>query len=719
MRLISSNPDALTVKNSTPEYLSVKRQHDGLFYEDFSSVSKVLMMEKNSPALPMFTESVIIPDTGGFNIEVSHDGFDEFYNVNILPSKGSLKRNVDPATIPYVFGEIYTENAFYPGVLAGVGDPFIFRDKRGATISFFPYQYNPVTKTLRVYKNISFSIIANPLLSAPNERLAASHEPVNAFTMMHKNLFLNAPAYEPLADEGEMLIVTPMQFLPAIQPLVDWKIEKGMKTTVATLEQTGYDPESIKSYITSFYFANPNLVYVQIVGDDEDVPTYSYGMTGSWEELYSDSFYGQIEGDDYFPELMVGRFSGNEQDIETMVARTIEYETQPLEGEWMLNAIGIGSDEGQGYGDDGEPDWLHLRNIGDKLVGFGYNTIHEFYDGSHGVNDASGSPSSAMISNALNAGAGLLNYCGHGAQDVMATGDYSSNDVNNLTNNGRYPFVISVACNNGTFAQGTSLCEEFTRATYSGNPTGAIASCGSSILMAWAEPMQTQDEIAELIVRSDDENIRTSLGGLFYNGQISMLEDYGQSYTAVEVMQTWVFFGDPSVLFRSQLTSDITANHEMEISQDGGPLLITSNTNDATVALTQDNEILATATTVDGMAAFDIPELASTSPIKVTITKQNTRAYRGQVEISLLASTEFERSFAIYPNPASSELNILSDSFASADIKLSDIHGRTVYQANAELNGGHQVPTGGLSSGVYILTINAVGQHLSKKIVVR
>lgn len=719
IRLVPNNAGSLVLKNTAYDYNAAKQEVGGVLYENFSGVSKILMMQKDAPALPVFSESAIIANTGNVSLEVTYDSYIEIDDISVLPSKGSLKRNVNPSAIAFQMGAAYTENAFFPGTLAQAGSPYIFRKTRGVTVSFYPYQYNPVTKKLRIYKNISAKIITDDQPGI-NSRLAAAAPENTFFDAAYRNHYANMPAYSPIADQGELLIVTPEEYINTITPLVNWKIAEGMKTTVATLEEAGQDDISIKEYINDFYVSNPNLAYVILVGDHENLPSHTYGFTG--EELWSDSFYGQLEGEDLYPELMVGRFSGSVTDVETMVVRTLEYETNPLSGDWMTHAIGIGSNEGNGIGDDNEPDWEHLRNIGSRFSDFGYASIYEFYDGSHGGNDLPGSPTSASISNAINSGAGILNYTGHGAYDVMVTGDYDLNDVATLANPGKYPFVISVACNNGTFIDETSLCEAFMNKTHNDLPAGSIATCGSSILMAWAEPMQTQDEMAELIVRSDMENMKTTLGGLFYNGQISMLEAYGSSYTAEEVMQTWVFFGDPTVLFRSQITTDITAVHEPEIGKNGGALNIASNTEGAKIAIVQDNTIVATGEISGGEATIEIPALATMNALTVTLTKQNTKPYLGEVTVMpSLGVYNPSQLFAVYPNPASDFIHIESNgNLGEAAIRIADMNGRLLLdEKQVNLSSVHTVSTSAFASGMYLLSIQASGKTKTEKIIIR
>ena len=112
-RLISSEPLNIVVQNTCENYSSTKRNVGGIQYEDFSAVSKILMMEKDAPALPVFSKSLQVPNSGKVTIEVSYDSFEEFDAIEVLPSKGSLKRNIDPNSIPFVMGAPYQQNAFF------------------------------------------------------------------------------------------------------------------------------------------------------------------------------------------------------------------------------------------------------------------------------------------------------------------------------------------------------------------------------------------------------------------------------------------------------------------------------------------------------------------------------------------------------------------------------------------------------------------------------
>src|SRR5690606_21211043 len=253
----------------------------------------------------------------------------------------------------------------------------------------------------------------NPALTGINEIQTTNTFRSSVFNEIYIHHYLNPvePDYTPVSETGSMLIITDAVFVNELNRLAKWKSESGIKTEIVTTAQTGTSPTSIKNYIQDYYGDNPQLVFVLLAGDSDKVASYSYGNSGG-EQLWSDSYYGQLIGgnNDFYPELLVGRLSGNAQEMGIMVDRILEYEKNPMAGDWMKNAIGLGSNEGSGYGNDGESDFQHLRNIGIQLQAFSYSDVYEFYQGSQCGQDAPGEPTSTMTNNAMNEGTGLFNY---------------------------------------------------------------------------------------------------------------------------------------------------------------------------------------------------------------------------------------------------------------------------------------------------------------------
>jgi len=408
---------------------------------------------------------------------------------------------------------------------------------------------------------------------------------------------------------------------------------------------------------------------------------------------------------------LVGRFSANNvTEASTMVNRNLEYEKNPLSSAWLTTSLGLASSQGAGQGDNGEADWKHMRFIRDTLLNYGYTQVHEFYDGSQGGADASGNPTNSAVAAAVNAGTGLFIYCGHGSQNACVTSNYNSTNVWNATNNSKFPLVISVACNNGTFDSGTCLMEDFQRANNANGPTGAIAGAGSSILMAWAEPMPTEDEVVDILTENKPGNIKQTMGGLFYNGQMRMLEKYPTA-DGQEVMQTWVFFGDPSTVIRCKLPQQMTISHQLCYTGSTSSLAVNGNLNGALASLTVNGTILATAPVTAGVATLSFPVQTGTDSLLLTVTGYNQYPYQKWITPCATGIGASEMGMMnVFPNPAENSLTVYLNSGNSIkDIKVMNAVGQFVAIPAITALTSTQMDVSGLAKGVYklILTDNA------------
>jgi hypothetical protein len=627
IELVASDINTTVLKASLPGYYkqSVTTSQGNAFV--ISTNKSAPMLIKGAPDLGKFAASVIIPDMAKMKVDIASSSYHEIQNIDIAPSKGHLLRNINPSDVPYVYGEAYNRNEFFPGKLAELNSPYILRDYRGQPVWIYPFQYNPVTKTLRVYDEIVLKIsqdvgVGENILVRAKELQSVEPE----FNEIYSNLFSNygAERYTPVDENGEMLIISYGSFMNAMQPLVDWKIRKGIKVTMVSVTTAGGTATAIKNYIANFYAANP-LKYVLLVGDAAQVPT----LTASGGA--SDPSYGYLVGSDSYPEVFVGRFSAESiADVNTQVQRVIDYERFPQAGApWYAHGIGVASNLGPG--DDNEMDWEHERNIRTKLLAFTYTGVDELYDGTHGIVDAAGDPGNTDMINSLQNGASILNYTGHGSQTSMVTTGFSVSDIPSLTNYHKLPFVCSVGCVNGDFTTGTCIAETFLRAQVSNQPTGAVATFMSSINQYWNEPMRAQDEMVDLLVGTYPGNIKRTYGGLCENGCMNMNDVYGT--TGYDMTNTWHIFGDPSLCVRTAAPDAITATHPPTTPIGTSQISITSNTNGALACLSMNGQILGTGIVAGGNVTVNFPAVNSVDTIYVTLTAFNKIPYEGMVLI--------------------------------------------------------------------------------------
>ena len=220
-------------------------------------------LKKGAPDLPHFTTSILIPDQASMKAKVISSRYIDFTGITIAPSKGNLIRTIDPSTVPYEFGKQYTNDAFYPGNITQLNEPYIVRDFRGQTLVVQPFQYNPVTKVLRVYYDLEIQVFEDGNSSVNAFHRTKPLEKIDSrFNHIYEQHFLNYKMedYVPVEEFGNYLIISYADFMDEIQPLVDWKIKTGIPVEVVDIAEIG-NAAAIKNYIKISILVNYGKVF--------------------------------------------------------------------------------------------------------------------------------------------------------------------------------------------------------------------------------------------------------------------------------------------------------------------------------------------------------------------------------------------------------------------------------------------------------------------------
>ena len=586
----------------------------------------VPILESGAPELPRMARSIIIPDLAHMELSVLETEFIDVPVENIEPSKGNLTRDIDPSTIPYTYGKPYQTDEWYPGNFVFMREPYIMRSLRGQTVVLQPIQYNPVQRILRIYTHIKVSILENGL----SQNNPLTRRPANGgsreFEHMYKDHFINYPTddrYDVLGEQGPMLIISYGDFMDEMQTFVDWKNYKGIPTEMVDIADVG-DVDDIAQLVEDQYYEN-GIAFVLLVGDIDQIETIRRS-DGAGSNSPSDNSLTFVAGNDFYPDLIIGRFSAETgEQVETMINRTIGYEMDPdPAADWYKKGSGFASN--QGPGDDGEYDDEHLDNIRELLLAYTYIEVDQIYDPDGTV---------AQGEAAINEGRSIVNYTGHGSNGSWGNGCPMNNtNVNGLVNTGMWPFIWSVACVNGEFNNGTCFAETWLRATDSdGNPTGAIATLMSTVNQAWNPPMEGQDEMNAIFVESYSDNIKRTFGGLSFNGMNQMNDSYGsQGY---DETCYWTIFGDPSVVMRSDTPTGMEVTHSDVIIIGATEFNIETGESGALVSVSRDGDLLASAYT-DGSGAVDLffeTALDIPGPVDVVVTAYNRIPYETSINV--------------------------------------------------------------------------------------
>jgi hypothetical protein len=591
----------------------------------------VSLFEAGSPDIPKFTTSVIIPDMARMQVRILKSDFIDFDNIDIAPSKGHLTRDIDPELVAYTYGEIYNHNSFFPDHIAELDEPYILRDFRGQTLTVYPFQYNPITRTLRIFHELEIELYQEGT-GGENQliRNGLSTHTDREFVNLYDDHFVNfcKQQYPILPEEGNMLIISYGMFMEAMQPFIEWKTIIGRPVEIFDVANIGSTPDEIKEFIVEYYHTY-GLSFLLLVGDHQHIPCknmdpYSYE--------FSDNFYSYIVGDDSYNDIFIGRFSAETvAHVETQVEKVLFYERDLNEfNYWLDNGIGIARNEGSGNGHYGESDHEHIDFIRDSLLNFTYGNVFREYDG-----NVPGIPNTdaTLISQRINDGAGIINYCNHGYKHGWSVGWFNSWHVDQLSNAGKLPYIWSVACLTGSFMIESCFAENWMRATNNdtGEPTGAVAAYMSTTIQTWAPPMTAQDEMVKILIGSYENNCQRSFGAISASGSMHMMSLHGLQ--GKRDHNAWIVFGDPTLTLRTKNPSLMEVSYPGEIYIGVNEITVNADCENAIASLTMNDEIIGTTYVNDGQAVIYFEPVADTGIMTLSVRAANKVTYMGQINV--------------------------------------------------------------------------------------
>ena len=618
-QLVSSSEDQIQVKVQVPGfYATAVATPRGEAYV-ISMPKAVSTAQAGEPNVPMTGIPVMIGDRARMDIRVVNAQYQDFEGIEVAPSKGDFPRTIDPATVPYTYGECYSQDAFFPASNVGLYDPYIIRDFRGQNMVVYPFAYNPVTKTLRVYYDMTVEMykLDDNGTNVMETRRSNVVKMDPDFKSVYQRHFINYEAgiskYTPLDETGDLLIICYDNFISSMTDFVNWKKTRGVNTTIVSKSTAGSTYSAIKTYIQNQYNANNNLTHVLLVGDVAQIPGYSYSGGGSSYSGLGDNAYGQVVGSDIYNDVIIGRFSASTAArVTTQCQRAITYERDlTTSATWLQLAEGISRKEG-GSGHNSEDDYQHMNNIRTDLLNYGYTTVYQRYANLTGY-DASAS----TISSDINSGVGIVNYANHGQETAWGANSsgyvyYAVSHVNALTNENKLPFIFSVACLVGKYDHSSDcFAEAWMNATNNNNPTGAIGTLMSYISQPWIPPMWAQDECIDILVgnSSTSTSQKYTYGGVCINGLMGIFDHYSTSeQSAVGTYQAWILYGDPSLMVRTKTPEAMTVTHAGTIQASATTYTVNvTNGNGSLATITDaDHNILGRATVSNNTATITI-----------------------------------------------------------------------------------------------------------------
>ena len=253
--------------------------------------------------------------------------------------------------------------------------------------------------------------------------------------MKLKTILLAASLLSALGAQtgARYLIITHDNFFDAVQPLAQWKHQKGMSDTVLKLSQVGSTPNQIRAFILNAWNTwNPRPEYLLLVGSGYYIPAFARGHGG--DALYTDNPFADMTGD-YRAELVYGRLPCNSaRQCSVMVAKTLAYERTPYLGDtlWFRRGTTIVADSGDS---DGWLYWEDARFMAGLAGAAGYVGIDSLSSSHH--------DDQADIVQSINAGTSFVLYRGTAGANWWLPFMVNPAQTNNGT---RLPIICSFTC---------------------------------------------------------------------------------------------------------------------------------------------------------------------------------------------------------------------------------------------------------------------------------
>lgn len=330
-----------------------------------------------------------------------------------------------------------------------------------------------------------------------------------------------------LQAQEKMLILTPACFSRCADSLKENKNDVICAKLVCSSSESLTIKQSVDSMLGYF-----DADYLLILGDYEFIPSHRI------QDGLSDIYYTCDSNG--FTSVPVGRFPiQTETEFYALLRKNTAHT--------LAKAITIASAEKSTLTD--KCDWERLREISMLLEQKHIPTTGEYFDGSQNGLDAEGNPDADDIVTAVNQGADLLLYAGHGDYTGWNTGMLTNTHLRNLYNT-RYPIIMAAACNNGHFAGRTCMAEAWLNQEY-----GAKAVIMSSSLCDWDANLEALAYMGKHLPG------QTTLGKLW----LTMYQYACDSLHRNVEAQTWMLFGDPSLCIALPAGNNIhpTKNHTL------------------------------------------------------------------------------------------------------------------------------------------------------------
>ena len=355
---------------------------------------------------------------------------------------------------------------------------------------------------------------------------------------------------------ADTVIVTSTELRPAAEQLAAWHETQGRRVLVADFQDVVdefndgiYHPRAVPTMLAwaHDHWPQPAPQFLTLVGDGhwnfkgfnpdlypptpQHIPPYLAWVDPTQGEVPADAWYGDIDGD-RLPDVAVGRLAVNTlPEAETVVAKTVNYKGNRRLEPWQQRAIFV-ADNPDGAGD--------FPAVTDDIINnylAADITPERIYLGDTHPDAES---ANAAIIDAVNSGAWMVQYAGHGATSRWSHEQiWTLDDIPSLQNASDLPIVMTFNCLDGYFVypqeENYAIAEVMNRYP-NGGSVAAISPTGLGFT-------NDQHRYRQILMEEIFDQQQPTLGQALLATNHRYYDERGPHY----MVDTMTIFGDPAL----------------------------------------------------------------------------------------------------------------------------------------------------------------------------
>ncbi len=291
IQVLRTDASGLTLALDAPTYQLDSTTLSEKVYDALTLPNSELWGKPGYPQLPIMSGLIGIPPNAEVTMRISMADstlVDGYYTLSAGPHPLPLENDLEAGKLGYDPDmTVYSQDQWFPDTPVVLSEDAWLRDQRVMRITFFPFQYNPVQRTLRWYSHLEVEISFIGDVS-PSPVRESAFEDTFASTLLN---------YETALSWRVPTAQTPMPDVPDtfLGPRFDMTVNQDgiYHVTYADLQTAGMDVDNVDP--TTFYMHNQGEeVAIYVFGEEDN----SFDP-GDYLAFYGEKFRGALLAERY------------------------------------------------------------------------------------------------------------------------------------------------------------------------------------------------------------------------------------------------------------------------------------------------------------------------------------------------------------------------------------------------------------------------------------